>query len=127
MILKVRIDKYLWAIRVFKTRSLAATACNNGRVMCNGQKIKASYTVKINDTYTIKISSELSRVIEVRALIDKRESAEKVKPYFADNSPKVEVKDKLDSIFYEPKIRRDKGSGRPSKKEGREMRDFFDF
>ncbi len=124
---KVRIDKYLWAIRVFKTRTLAATACDNGKVSCKGLKVKASYTVKMKDTYTIKISGEVTRIVEVKALLEKRESAEKVKPYFIDHSPAPEAKEKLPSVFYQPQGKRERGSGRPSKKEGRDLRGAFGF
>jgi ribosome-associated heat shock protein Hsp15 len=119
---KVRLDKYLWAIRVFKTRSLAGAACDKGKVSCIDNKLKASYSVKIGDLYHIKIDTDHSRVIEVIKLADKRESAEKMKPYFTDRSPEFVKKEKLPSVFYEPQAKRDKGTGRPTKKDGREIR-----
>ncbi|MFL5752811.1 MAG: RNA-binding S4 domain-containing protein [Bacteroidia bacterium] len=119
---KVRLDKYLWAIRVFKTRSLASAACDKGRVICNNIKLKASYSVKPGDIYHIKIDTDHTRVIEVVALSEKRESAEKMRPYFIDRSPEQVKKEKLPSVFYEPQGKRDKGTGRPTKKDGREIR-----
>ncbi len=125
---KVRIDKYLWAIRVFKTRSEAAEACNKGRVVCGDRKLKASYLVKTGETYEIKINADQKRKIEVSALLDRRMSAEKVKPYFSDHSPPPpELTDQLPSVFYEPQRNRKKGSGRPEKKEGRAIRKWFDL
>ena len=125
---KVRLDKYLWAIRIFKTRSMASTACDNGKVSCEGRKLKASYSVKINDVFTIKISSEITRIIEVKVLVEKRESAKQAQQYFIDHSPKpTHNNEKLPSAFYEPQGKREKGSGRPSKKEGRIIRSTFNF
>lgn len=119
---KVRIDKYLWAIRVFKTRSQAAEACYKGKVMCNDNAVKASYSVKKGDTYTIKINKDYSRIIEVVDLVDKRGSAELMKPFYIDHSPPYVPVKKLPSAFYTP-MEREKGSGRPTKKNRRDMDD----
>jgi ribosome-associated heat shock protein Hsp15 len=120
---KVRVDKYLWAIRVYKTRSLAAEACDKGKVVCNSNAVKPSYSVKPGDKFTIRIQPDYSKVIEVVALVDKRGSAEKMKPFYTDHSlpyvpPKAEP-----SAFYSPKSDREKGSGRPTKKERRDLDD----
>lgn len=123
--LKVRLDKYLWAIRIFRTRSMAGEACDKGRVSCNGQKLKASHSVKTGETYHIRIDTDYTRIVEVVKLSDKRESAEKMKPYFIDKSPEREKKEILPSVFYEPQGQREKGSGRPTKKDGRDIRKNF--
>ena len=118
---KVRIDKYLWAIRVFKTRTLAAEACYKGKVVCNGIAVKSSYSVKKGDRFTIEIHKEYSRIIEVVELLDKRGSAEAVKPFFIDHSPPYVKKHTEPSAFYSPPPKREKGTGRPTKKERRDL------
>jgi len=117
---KVRIDKYLWAIRVFKTRSLASDACYKGKVLCKDIAVKSSYSVKKGDNYIIKINKDYSRIIEVVELVEKRGSAEDMKPFYIDHSPPYVPVKKEPSAFYTPMIR-EKGSGRPTKKNRRSM------
>jgi ribosome-associated heat shock protein Hsp15 len=119
---KVRLDKYLWAIRIFKTRSLAVTACDKGKVKLNSNKLKASYSVKIGDEFTIEISHQYSKIIQVVQLLEKRQSASAVKDYFIDNSPPYIPLEVLPDVFYSPPAKRARGSGRPTKKEGRDIR-----
>lgn len=119
---KVRVDKYLWAIRVFKTRSMAAEACYKGKVACNGAEVKASYSVKKGDRFIIRISSDYSRIIEVVEQADKRGSAEAMKPFYIDHSPPYVKKKTEPSAFYSPPTR-EKGTGRPTKKERRNLDD----
>ena len=102
---KVRIDKYLWAIRVFKTRSLSADACYKGKVLCKDVAVKSSYSVKKGDTYIIKINKDYSRIIEVVELVEKRGSAETMKPFYIDHSPPYVPIKKEPSAFYTPMIR----------------------
>ncbi len=123
--IKIRIDKYLWSIRVFKTRSLAAEACSKGKVICNTQTVKPSYTVKIGETYRVKITTDYTRIIEVIQLIDKRGSAKLVKDYFIDHSPPYERKKTEQDAFFSPNISRLKGSGRPTKKDRRSIQEKF--
>lgn len=118
---KVRVDKYLWAIRIFKTRSLAAEACFKGKIVCKDIAVKSSYSVKKGDTFIIKIHSDYSRIIEVLDLVEKRGSAEAMKPFYIDHSPPYERKKTEPSAFYSPPPKRDKGSGRPTKKERRNL------
>ncbi len=125
--LKVRIDKYLWAIRVFKTRSIAAEACAKGRVKCNNQVVKPSYSVKIGETYHVKINSDYTRIIEVVQFTDKRGSAQVAKDFYIDHSPPYERKQMEQDAFFSPKTERLKGSGRPTKKDRRSLQDNFDF
>ena len=106
---KVRIDKYLWAIRVFKTRSLAADACSAGKITCNNSAVKPSYQVKCGDKYFIKIHKEYSKIIEVVDIVDKRGSAEHMKAFYVDHSPPYQALKSEPSAFYFPAPSRSKG------------------
>src|SRR6478609_8338653 len=93
---KLRIDKYLWSIRIFKTRSLAAEACEKGKVKLNGDNVKAAKTVNIGDEYEVKTAIK-RWVIKVTGLLDHRvQYAEAVK-YYSDITPPEE----LDRIQYQ--------------------------
>lgn len=118
---KLRIDKYLWAIRVFKTRTLAASACARGKILLNGQPVKASHAVKPGEIYSIRIDKDYSRIIEVKQLLDKRHAFSYVKDFFIDHSPPREKKESEKSAFILPQAKRDKGSGRPTKKDRRNL------
>jgi len=118
---KIRIDKYLWAIRVFKTRSLATDACKSGKVKLDGQSIKASHEVKINEEFTIQRGPE-KKIIKVTGLLYNRVDATKAVLYYEDHSPKPEETGFSSSFLFGGK--RDRGTGRPTKKERREIDDF---
>lgn len=118
---KIRLDKYLWAIRVYKTRTLAAAACDRSKVKLNDQAVKASHTVKPGETYHIKIDTDYTRIIEVVKVLDKRHAFSFVKDYFIEHSPPRPKKEVLPSVFVLPQAKRDKGSGRPTKKDRRNM------
>lgn len=120
---KVRIDKYLWAIRIFKTRSLAAFACDQGKVKLNGAAVKASRQVSPGDEYEIKTEAR-KWVIRVTGIIDKRvQYSEAVKNYI-DITPAEELEriSFAAAAFYTGK-RRSK-IGRPTKKQRRDLEDF---
>lgn len=120
----VRIDKYLWAIRVFKTRSDAAEACNGNKVRINGATAKAAKAVKPGDTVEVRKGSALLsyRIIK---LSESRMGAALV-PEFAENlTPQSEI-DKLRPPRETVVLQRDKGSGRPTKKERRQLEDLMD-
>jgi len=125
---KLRIDKYLWAIRVFKTRSLATEACKAGKVKLNGQNIKPSYVVKIGEVYHIQKGIE-KKVLKVVDLLEKRMDAKTAALYYEDQTP-LEDTYSYKSTFHAPMLRRDRGTGRPTKKDRREIddlkEDFFD-
>lgn len=122
---KVRIDKYLWAIRIFKTRSLASNACENGKVKWNGNAVKASKNVQLGEEYEVK-AVEKKVLLKVVGLIDKRVAhPEAIKNYMVldDFAEELKTKSIAPSFFTGKRMSK---IGRPSKKEGRELNDFFD-
>ncbi len=121
--MEVRADTYLWAIRMFKSRTLASEAIKGGKVKLNGDNFKPSHVTKIGETYVITIG-ETKKIVEVVSLVDKRSSYEIAKQHYADKSPPLEKSEKLPSVFFKSNIRRDKGAGRPTKKDRRDMNDF---
>ncbi|MRX45835.1 RNA-binding S4 domain-containing protein [Pedobacter puniceum] len=124
MVEKVRIDKYLWAIRLFKTRTLATEACKAGRVKKDGTNIKASYEVKVGDVLQVSKNIE-KKLIKVTALLANRVDAKKAVLHYEDITP-VEDTIKFKSMFRMPVLERDRGTGRPTKKDRREIDDLQD-
>ncbi len=121
---KIRVDKYLWAIRLFKTRSQAADACDKGKVKCNGDNIKASRTVNVNDEYEVK--TEAKRwVIKVTALLDHRVQYSEAIKHYTDITPAEE----LDRIKFQAAVfhtgKRMSKQGRPTKKDKRDLDEFM--
>ncbi|MBP3549880.1 MAG: RNA-binding S4 domain-containing protein [Rikenellaceae bacterium] len=122
--MEVRLDKWLWAVRVFKTRSDAADACRTNRVLVNDAYAKPSREVKVGDVISVK---KMPVVYEYRVveLVSSRQPAKNVPLYAADITPQSEL-DKLnvprETIF----IVRDRGTGRPTKKERRELDSLMD-
>ena len=121
---KLRIDKYLWAIRIFKTRSMATEACRAGRVKLEGQNIKPSHEVRVGETYQVSKGIE-RKVIKVTGLLENRMDAKSVVDFYADETP-VEQTHAFKSIFNAPVLKRDRGTGRPTKKDRREIDDLKD-
>lgn len=122
---KLRLDKYLWAIRLFKTRTAAATACEKGRVKMNGEAVKASRVVKVEDTYEVK-TDEKRWVIKVTGLLPKRVQYSEAIKFYEDQTP-IEEKERIafqSASFYSGK--RLSKIGRPTKKERRDIDDFMD-
>jgi ribosome-associated heat shock protein Hsp15 len=119
---KLRIDKYLWSIRVFKTRSLATEACRAGKVKLNGQNVKPSYEVKVGEVYQIQKGIE-RKVLKVLMLLDKRVDAKTAVLHYEDLTP-VEETYAFKSVFHAPALKRDRGTGRPTKKDRREIDDL---
>lgn len=120
----VRLDKYLWAVRIFKTRSDAAEAVRNNRVTVNGSAAKPSREVKIGDVIAVK---RLPAVFQYKVvdLVSSRQPAKNVPMYCIDMTPQSEL-DKLvrprETVF----VFRDRGTGRPTKKERRELDSLMD-
>ena len=121
---KLRIDKYLWAIRIFKTRTLATEACKAGRVKLDGQNIKPSHEVKIGEIYNVSKGIE-RKVIKVTGLLETRMDAKTVINFFADETP-LEQTQGYKSMFQAPILKRDRGTGRPTKRDRREIDELKD-
>ena len=114
----IRIDKWLWAVRVFKTRSSASEACRRGKVLVNGAPVKPSRTLRVNDIVTVRRPPVLYSY-RVKGLLSKRLSARLVTEYVEDIPPESErEKLKVKDTFF---VHREKGAGRPTKKERRVM------
>ncbi|MBO1268300.1 RNA-binding S4 domain-containing protein [Arthrobacter cavernae] len=110
----VRIDAWLWAIRVYKTRSVSTAACRAGHVRINGNPAKASQTVIVGDTIRVR-EPGYERILEVRRLIAKRVGAEAASHCFTDHTPPRPIAPALGLP------QRDRGAGRPTKKDRRDM------
>jgi ribosome-associated heat shock protein Hsp15 len=121
---EVRIDKYLWSIRVFKTRSEATDACKGGKVRVNGNDIKPSRDVKVGDVIVVR-KGAVTYTYKVLALIDKRQGAALV-PNYAENLTPQEELDKLRAPVETFFLKRDRGAGRPTKKDRRQMDALWD-
>ncbi|MCQ2169915.1 MAG: RNA-binding S4 domain-containing protein [Bacteroidales bacterium] len=120
----VRIDKYLWAIRVFKTRTDATEACNGNRVQINGVNAKASKAVKVGDELTARKNNVLYRY-KVLALSENRMGAALVPQYAENLTPEDELA-KLHAPVETFFVRRERGTGRPTKKERRSLDALWD-
>ena len=120
---EVRADTYLWAVRMYKSRTLAGEAIRSGKVKLNGDNFKPSHAVKVGEIYTLSIGHQ-KKIIEVVALTEKRGSFEIAKKHYADKSPPPEKNEHLPSVFFRSGVSRDKGSGRPTKKDRRDMENF---
>ncbi len=121
---KLRIDKYLWSIRLFKTRSQAGDACDKGRVKWNGTAVKASRIVAVGDEYEVK--NEVRKwVIRVTALLHKRVQYQEAIKHYEDITPPEE----LDRIQFQAASfqtgKRTSTIGRPTKKDRRDIGDFM--
>ena len=121
---ETRIDKYLWAIRVFKTRSDATDACKGGKVRVNGTDIKPSKNVRTGDVISVR-KGAVTYTYRVIAVIDKRQGA-KLVPQYAENITPEEELAKLKAPVETFFLKRDRGSGRPTKKERRQMDSLWD-
>lgn len=121
---KVRIDKWLWAVRLYKTRSLATEECGKGRVMIDGIPAKASREVKIGDKIQIR-RPPIVRSYEVLDLSEKRMAAKLVEGYMRDITPPEQL-EILEMQKHMSWFQREKGTGRPTKKDRRDLDDFFE-
>lgn len=122
---KLRIDKYLWAIRLFKTRTLAAAACDTGKVRLNGVAVKASKTVSVGDEYEVKTEARKWR-IRVTGLLHNRMAYSEAINYYVDITPEDQLeKLKFQAASFHTGKRLSK-IGRPTKKQRRELDDFME-
>jgi ribosome-associated heat shock protein Hsp15 len=122
---KLRLDKYLWAIRLFKTRTLAATACEKGKVKFEGSQAKASKNVSIGDEYEVKTEAKRWR-IKVTGLLEKRVAASIAINNYIDITPREEVQRlQFQAASFHTGKRQSK-IGRPTKKERRNLDGFLE-
>lgn len=122
---EVRIDKWLWAVRIYKTRSQATEACRKGHVTIGHLPVKPSRAVHINETIKVR-KSPIVRTFRVLGLAEKRMSAKLTEDFIEDITPpeELEIQEMQKNMRW---IVRDPGTGRPTKKDRRELDDFFDL
>lgn len=120
-----RIDKYLWAVRLFKTRSEATDACKGGKVKVNGENAKPSKMLKAGDVVTVR-KSTVTYTYRVLQPAEKRLGAKLVPDYAENLTPQSEI-DKLNAPVETFFVRRDRGTGRPTKKDRRELDGLMDL
>ncbi|OFY95678.1 MAG: hypothetical protein A2491_21855, partial [Bacteroidetes bacterium RIFOXYC12_FULL_35_7] len=116
---EVRIDKWLWAVRIFKTRTLAAGACDRKKIIINDVAVKASRIVKFNDVIFYK-QTGITRQYRVKGLLHNRVSAKIATDFVEEITPDEDIK-KYEAIRDDAFFIRERGTGRPSKKERREL------
>lgn len=122
---KLRLDKYLWSIRLFKTRSLAAEACDKGKVKLNGNSLKPARNVQIGEEYEIR-TSEKKWLIKVVGLLHTRVQYSEAIKYYSDITPLEETERiKFEAAFFQTGKRQSK-VGRPTKKDKRDLDEFLD-
>ena len=120
----MRLDKYLWAVRLYKTRSLAADACQTGRVKLTSEEreLKPAHDVKVGERYSLNLDG-LHKEIEVLALPPNRVGAPLVQGFMIDRTPAEEY-ERIKMARQYAFEKRDRGVGRPTKRDRREIEDF---
>ena len=121
---KLRLDKYLWAIRLFKTRTLAAAACDTGKVKQNGTAVKAAKNVVVGDEYEVKTEAKRWR-IKVAGLLHNRVAYSEALKYYIDITPAEEIERMQFQAASFHTGKRPSKIGRPTKKQRRELDDFL--
>ena len=111
----VRIDSWIWAVRLVKTRSIGATACRGGHVRVNGERVKPAHTVRVGDEVRLRHENR-ERIVVVKRLIRKRVGAPVAAQCYIDNSPPPPPREAVAPIAI-----RDRGTGRPTKRDRREL------
>ena len=117
---KIRIDKFLWAVRLFKTRNTAADACNGGKVKIHDINVKPSREVDVDDEIHVVQETGLHKIIKVKALLKNRVGAKLVSEYIEDLTPEEEY-ERITLLQKMRSEQRERGTGRPTKKERREL------
>lgn len=120
----IRVDKWLWAVRVFKTRSKASEACRKGNVTVGDLSVKPSRIVHVGEIIKVR-KAPITKSLKVLALSGKRMGAKVIVDFVEDVTPAEE----LELLEMQKNMRwsnRDRGTGRPTKKDRRELDDFFD-
>lgn len=121
--MEVRVDKYLWAMRIYKTRSIATDACKCGRVKMNGVEIKPSRMFHVGDIFTVR-KGPITYTYRILQLWGNRLGAKMVPEYLQDITPKEQL-ELLELARYAAQSGRDRGTGRPTKKDRRDIEQFF--
>ncbi len=121
---QVRVDKWLWAVRVFKTRSIATDAVRKGRVMIDDLPVKPSRVLKVGDVVQVR-KSPITYRYRVLKLAEKRMGAKLVDDYMEDITPQAEL-EVLEVQKNMGWFQRERGTGRPTKKERRDLDNFFE-
>lgn len=119
----VRLDKWLWAVRLYKSRSLSAEACASGKVRINGQETKPARTVHVGDIITAR-TGDITRTVKVKGLLENRVGAKLVANYLDDLTPPDELGKSRDPNYRTP-VLRPKGAGRPTKRDRRRLDGLF--
>ncbi|NNF33177.1 MAG: RNA-binding S4 domain-containing protein [Saprospiraceae bacterium] len=121
---KVRLDKWLWSVRIFKTRSKASEACKSGKVATDAKKLKPSYHVSVGDVLNVK-KGGFNLTFKVNALISKRVSATLAAPCYDNLTPVEELNKYQDWYIGKANSEiRERGTGRPTKRERRSIETF---
>lgn len=120
--MEVRIDKWLWAVRLFKTRAMATEACRLGKVRFESSAVKPSKTVNEGDVYELTIE-QLHRTVRVKQLLNNRVGARLVCDFMEDLTPEEEY-DRIRVAREFAFEKRDRGIGRPSKRDRRKLEQF---
>ena len=128
--MEVRVDKYLWAMRIYKTRSIATDACKCGRVKMNGVELKPSRTFHIGDVFSVR-KGPITYTYRISQLSENRLGAKMIPNYMEDITPKEQL-EILELARFAAQSGRDRGTGRPTKKDRREIElfmseDYYDF
>lgn len=124
MAVTARIDKWLWAARIFKTRSIAADACKNGRVTINGTNVKPSHTVKVGETVNVK-KPPITYSFKILKCIEQRVGAKFI-PEIYENVTDPKQYEILEMSRISGFVDRARGTGRPTKKERRSLDAFIE-
>jgi ribosome-associated heat shock protein Hsp15 len=111
----VRIDSWIWAVRLVKTRSLATAACRAGHVRVNGEKVKAAQAVRVGDEVRVR-TTDAERIVVVKRILVKRVSALVAAESLTDNTPPPPAREDVPFVPI-----RDRGAGRPTKRERRDI------
>ena len=123
--MEVRVDKYLWAMRIYKTRSIATDACKCGRVKMNGVEVKPSRMFHVGDVFTVR-KGPITYTYRILQLWGNRLGAKMVPEYLQDITPKEQL-ELLELARYAAQSGRDRGTGRPTKKDRRDIEQFFSY
>ena len=121
--MEIRVDKYLWAMRIYKTRSIATDACKCGRIKMNGVEVKPSRAFHVGDVFTVR-KGPITYTYRILQLASNRLGAKMVPEYLQDITPKEQL-ELLELARYAAQSGRDRGTGRPTKKDRRDIEQFF--